>query len=183
MPMKIEATESTTSPPQPPKPIMSDDDDVDVELQDLLRQHLGLNPQPTISAQSLVLPNAKFVCDNAIDVAISSSGTKAAAAIIHSLMQAKKFDFKAWSEHELHPKSEDGERAVEFVFVMDLLNFCFWSGNDSEKFAVEWKGRTWTGYWSLVAALRRALDEGMSYEPLIAECKGLTGFPLCPYLV
>ncbi|KAI9872029.1 MAG: hypothetical protein M1830_002134 [Pleopsidium flavum] len=43
---------------------------------------------------------------------------------------------------------------------MDLLNFCFWSerGRD-DRFAVEYAGKRWTGYWSLVAALKRALDE------------------------
>jgi hypothetical protein len=44
---------------------------------------------------------------------------------------------------------------------LDLLNFSFWSElDDEERFAIEYKGKRWTGYWSLVAALQRALDEG-----------------------
>jgi hypothetical protein len=67
----------------------------------------------------------------------------------------------AWRAHELHPDPAEGERTAEFIFAMDLLNFCFWSEKpEAARFAVEYRGRRWTGYWSLVAALRRALDEG-----------------------
>lgn len=52
--------------------------------------------------------------------------------------------------------------AVNFIFTMDLLNFSFWSESCEEtRFAIDYKGRKWTGYWSLVAALQRALDEGI----------------------
>ena len=38
----------------------------------------------------------------------------------------------------------------------------FWSDlSDSERFQVEYRGKRWTGYNSLVASLRRALDEGL----------------------
>jgi hypothetical protein len=51
---------------------------------------------------------------------------------------------------------------VAFIFTMDLLNFSFWSEEEEdERFSIEYKGKKWTGYWSLVAALQRALDEGM----------------------
>ena len=65
--------------------------------------------------------------------------------------------------NEEHPvKVEWGADAtLDFIFTMDLLNFCFWSEKSSEeRFAIEYKGKRWTGYLSLVAALRRALDEG-----------------------
>lgn len=52
---------------------------------------------------------------------------------------------------------------VAFIFTMDLLNFSFWSEKGAEeKVSIEYKGKTWTGYWSLVAALQRALEEGPS---------------------
>jgi len=48
---------------------------------------------------------------------------------------------------------------------MDLLNFSFWSElPDDERFAIEYRGKRWTGYWSLVAALQRALDDGEPYR-------------------
>lgn len=150
-------------PPLTKRPTMSDDE-VDPELLTLLRKSLGLgggaaNPH---AAETKVLENAQYVFDNAIDVALDPSKTKEAAEKIWRLMQEKGYSTQSWSEHELHPKSKD-ESTVDFIFTMDLLNFSFWSdeSDESKRFAIEYRGRKWTGYWGLVASLQRALDEGM----------------------
>lgn len=140
------------------------DDEADPELLALLRKSLGLgggaaNPR---AAETKVLENAQFVYDNAIDVALNSTKTKDAAEMIWRAMQKKEYSTHNWSEHELHPKTKD-ESTIDFIFTMDLLNFSFWSDetDESKRFAVEYRGKRWTGYWSLVAALQRALDEGI----------------------
>lgn len=138
------------------------DDEADPELLELLRKTLGThNPMPAGIAQTGVLESAEYIYTNSIDVSLDMRGTKAAAATIWDLMQRKEYSCKMWSSHELHPKAKY-ESTVEFLFVMDLLNFCFWSDNQDpeEAFAVEYHGKVWTGYWSLVAALQRALEEG-----------------------
>lgn len=133
-----------------------------------------------------VLTSASFINSNAIDVHISMLGVRSAAQSLYSLLQKTPYDFATWHAHALHPSVEEfgEERTAEFVFVMDLLNFCFWSdGNDvvnqersSEGstdeadhkanvpggFVIEYQGQMYTGYWSLVAALRRAIEEGVS---------------------
>ena len=137
-------------------------DEADEELLALLRESLGLNGKSVSGpARTGVLENAEYVCDNSIDVALDYRGTKAAASIVWTLMQEKKYSFKCWSEHELHPKTKDAS-TVDFIFTMDLLNFSFWSDKSSphESFAVDFRGRLYTGYWSLVATLQRALEEG-----------------------
>jgi hypothetical protein len=139
------------------------DDEADPELLALLRKSLGLgggaaNPR---TADTKVLQNAQYVFDNAIDVALDPIKTKEAAETIWCLMQKKEYSTHTWAEHELHPKTKD-ENTVDFIFTMDLLNFSFWSDlPEDRRFSIEYRGKTWTGYWSLVAALRRALDEGI----------------------
>ncbi|KAK5060104.1 hypothetical protein LTR84_009988 [Exophiala bonariae] len=137
------------------------DDEADPELLELLRQSLGLGPgSSTAPPTTGVLKSAEYIYDNSIDVAISTAGTKAAAETIWLLMQQKSYSTQTWSEHELHPQAKD-EATVNFIFTMNLLNFSFWSElPPEERFAVEYKDQRWTGYWSLVAALQRALDEG-----------------------
>lgn len=140
-------------------PKMSDDE-ADPELLALLRQHLQgrltLNEEP----ETGVLEGAEYVYDNAIDVALDMRATKNAAAFIYDQMQQKQYSTETWAEHELHPKTKD-ESTVAFIFIMDLLNFSFWSLRpEGERFAVSYRDKTWTGYWSLVASLQRALDEG-----------------------
>lgn len=139
------------------------DDELDPELiaafrQSQLAAQLGALRSPEDTG---VLDSAKFICDNSIDVALDMQGTKSAAEIIYQQMKARDYSPKTWSEHELHPKAKD-ESTVSFIFALDLLNFSFWSEKSKdEMYAVEYRGKKWTGYWSLVAALQRALDEGI----------------------
>lgn len=136
------------------------DDEADPELLELLRQHLRGTHLKSEEPETRVLEGAEYVYDNAVDVAIDAKNTKAAAYMIFDQMQKKEYSTKTWSSHELHPKSKD-ESTVDFIFTMDLLNFSFWSeANEEERYAVEYNGKRYTGYWSLVAALQRALDEG-----------------------
>jgi hypothetical protein len=92
-------------------------------------------------------------------------GTRDAASQLYKAMCERKYSTQSWSEHELHPKlgvDVDGVGLVNFVFTMDLLNFSFWSEQSAEeRFQVEYREKRWTGYNSLVACLRRALDEGI----------------------
>lgn len=139
------------------------DDEIDEDLLELLRKSLGNDgdsaPRP---ADTGVLKDAEFVYDNSTDVALDMRGTKAAAATIWSLIQEKEYSTRDWSKHELHPKAKD-ESTVDFIFLMDLINFSFWSDHEEshQKFAIEFRGKRWTGYWSLVAAIQRALEEGL----------------------
>jgi hypothetical protein len=136
------------------------DDEADPELLAFLREHFQKASLKPKIPETRVLEGAEYVYDNSIDVALDYQSTKAAAVMIYDQMQKKEYSTKTWASHELHPKARD-ESTVAFIFTMDLLNFSFWSErNDDERFAVEYKGKKWTGYWSLVASLQRALDEG-----------------------
>lgn len=136
------------------------DDEPDNDLLDFLRGHFSKATITSTIPETHVLEGAEYVYDNSIDVALDYQSTKAAAAMIYEQMQKKEYSTKTWSSHGLHPKAKD-ESTVDFIFTMDLLNFSFWSErHEEERFAIEYKGKKWTGYWSLVAALQRALDEG-----------------------
>nr|POE71845.1 upf0553 protein [Quercus suber] len=104
------------------------DDEVDLELLDLLRKSLGINNEDPhkISSDTGVLKDAEFIYNNSIDVFIDMYSSKAAASAIHSQIQERGYSTASWSEHELHPRLDDGFSEVDvvnFVFTMDLLNF------------------------------------------------------------
>ena len=137
------------------------EDEADEDLLELLRRSLGMNGHQSPKAPKIkVLEDAEFVYNNATDVALDMRGTKAAASTIFKLMKEKGYSTRDWRSHELHPKSRDTS-TVDFIFLMDLLNFSFWSTCDrpGDSYAVDYRGKTWTGYWTLVAAIQRALDE------------------------
>jgi hypothetical protein len=150
------------------------DDEADPELLELLRAHVLGQPGANADPETGVLEGAEYVYDNSIDVALDMWSCKTAANAIYKQMQEKSYSTATWSEHELHPKPKD-EATVDFIFAMDLLNFSFWSElPDDKRFAVSYKDRTWTGYWSLVAALQRALDEGW-FGGLVTALSGRGG--------
>jgi len=65
----------------------------------------------------------------------------------------------AW-HHPCHPSGGGGE-TVQWIFVLDVLNHCFWPDRHEEVWSVEYRGHSHSGYWGLAASLRRALDEGV----------------------
>ena len=141
-----------------PSPTMSDDE-VDLELLDLLRKRFGIGVKDDGPPETKVLENAQFIYDNSVDVALDMRSTKVAAQLILDEMEKREYSTQTWSEQELHPKSKD-ESTVNFIFTMDLLNFSFRSDkSEEERFAVVYKGKRWTGYFSLVALLQRALEQ------------------------
>lgn len=137
------------------------DDEADPELLALLRQHLEGKLNISAEPETGVLEGAEAVYDDSIDVAIDMRATKRAAESIYAQMQLKSYSTASWNQHELHPDAKD-EATLALIFTIDLLNFSFWSElPDDERFCIEYRGKRWTGYWSLVAALQRALDEGV----------------------
>lgn len=136
------------------------DPDLKLLLQELINQQSIDSTTPFNPKDTLVLEGAKYVFDNSIDVSLNSQAISATARMLYDQFKNHDFSRNEWSMHELHPKSKD-ESTVDFIFTLDLLNFSFWSEkSDTERFAIEYKGKKWKGYWSLVAALQRALDEG-----------------------
>ena len=60
----------------------------------------------------------------------------------------------------LEPPGLSNDEILEWLFVVDVLNFCFWSDKPT-LFTVNYLGRDWTGYRSMCAALARAKAKGI----------------------
>ncbi|MGH2494347.1 MAG: queuosine 5'-phosphate N-glycosylase/hydrolase, partial [Ktedonobacteraceae bacterium] len=52
------------------------------------------------------------------------------------------------------------ERTVNWLLLLDALNFCFWAEKDQSRWSIEYKGERLNGYWAEAAALTRAVEEG-----------------------
>lgn len=87
-------------------------------------------------------------------------------------MDQKEFSLKTWKTHDLHPK-EMNEKSLDWyftnksplinvrIFVIDTMNFSFWAKD--VLFTVPYKGKNYTGYWALCAAINRAIDVNRSH--------------------
>lgn len=106
------------------------------------------------------LESAKFIAEHSKDVSVDEEGARRVAESLFDKASAAEFGLAGWkSLHELNPRTADKE-AVDWVFLVDTLNFSFWSEQEDRKYLVKYKDKTYSGYWSLCAAVNRALDDG-----------------------
>lgn len=53
------------------------------------------------------------------------------------------------------------EETVAYIMVLDTLNFCFWPAPDKSLWEIEYEGKSFSGYYALALALKRALEQGL----------------------
>ncbi|XP_021943215.1 queuosine salvage protein [Folsomia candida] len=115
------------------------------------------------SDQKVLSPreSGTFIVRVAQDVSIDMEGIKKCASEIFENVRSGKLSARNFTQSTLHPKSTD-PKAVDWIFLVDTLNFSFWSGDedrDVPKWTVQFKGNSYTGYFALCAAVNRAIEE------------------------
>ena len=80
-------------------------------------------------------------------------------------MREENIRISSPAELETFPPDLSEKVAINLVFVIDTLNFCFWipkaSGSENPnppKWEVTFRNQTYTGYFALCAAIGKALD-------------------------
>lgn len=64
----------------------------------------------------------------------------------------------AWPAH--YHFFDGTQRTVNWMLLLDALNFCFWGEKGQERWRIAYRGEILNGYWAEAAALRRAVEEG-----------------------
>lgn len=108
-----------------------------------------------------VQETAKSVCDDLQHVTINKPALHGIAKTIIEQMSLVKYSTSTWKSHRLHPQTLN-QRTIDWIFVIDLLNFSFWKERSPRKqYTVSFDGIAYTGYWSLCACIQRCLKEGI----------------------
>jgi len=110
-----------------------------------------------------VYESARYIAQHSDDVIVVDENSDIIDKAVQEIargVEADNYGTHSWAQHALNPKQKD-QNTVNWIFVIDLLNFSFWS-DETEPFTVRYKGEDYRGYWSLCAAINRALDEGYS---------------------
>jgi len=100
--------------------------------------------------------SAELISCHSLDVSISEHGVSRTSSLLFECLKTKKYSFKVWKEHELHPK-EMTKETVDWIFLLDCLNFSFWVDDEVEPWTVEFEGEIYHGYWALCAGINRAI--------------------------
>ncbi|HEY7415960.1 MAG TPA: queuosine salvage family protein, partial [Ktedonobacteraceae bacterium] len=56
---------------------------------------------------------------------------------------------------------DETERTVNWILLLDALNFCFWAEQRQPRWTITYRGESLNGYWAEAAALKRAVEEDM----------------------
>lgn len=113
------------------------------------------------SQKIVLLPkeSADCIARLAKHVTISQDGVEKAAELYLKCAQEKRFTLSGWwKSHELNPKDQTST-TLDWVFLADTLNFSFWA-EKGKPYEITFEEKTYTGYWSLCAAMNRAIKEG-----------------------
>ena len=141
----------------------------------LFKKILSTRPDPLD-----VLKTTAFVVKYARHVKIDQDSIKRAA----DALAEKRVAPPAWN-YEYH--FFDGtERTVNYSFLLDALNFCFWG---KPKWGIIYHSKKLDGYWALAASLKRAIGKHshladaefwarLSPQELAKNLRGNTTIPL-----
>ncbi|EJU05391.1 hypothetical protein DACRYDRAFT_103877 [Dacryopinax primogenitus] len=115
-----------------------------------------------------VLESAQFICKDNPHITINEQAIPAIARELSETL--KTYTPHVWREQSLHnipvvpydPYHRSTWETLDWLFFISTLNFSFWSDAGSvRRFAVDWNGQTWDGYYSLLAVVKRALEAGV----------------------
>lgn len=100
--------------------------------------------------------SGKLIASLSKNVKINENGITKLGNVLIEEIKSGRLSAKNFSQVEHHPKSTE-PHALDWLFVVDTLNFCFWHKETEEG----WKVDGYTGYFALCAAINRALKENI----------------------
>jgi len=112
-------------------------------------------PEPDILG---VLSDTRWVVEHATHVSINKEQVEHVSPLLLSYYSPTPEPF--WYERfHFH----DGtERTVNWLLVLDALNFCFWAEQGKPRWRIDYQGEILDGYWAEAASLTRAVEEGFT---------------------
>lgn len=107
-----------------------------------------------------VLSSTRSVVEQGEDVWINQEQlVELARSWVQSRENAGNLDAALWNEQ--YHFNDNTERSVNWLLLLDALNFCFWAEKAQPRWQIEYQGETLNGYWAEAASLKRAVEEGI----------------------
>ncbi|KAJ7241896.1 hypothetical protein B0H12DRAFT_1132919 [Mycena haematopus] len=140
-----------------------------------------------------VVESAEFAYQKTNLVHVNENGVRTAAKHIYDKMCIESYTPRTWRSHPLHicpvephsPTEPLNKSVLDWIFLISALNFSFWSELEGhpDRYGVLWQEswvsqtpKLYTGYWSLVASLNRALQDDIP----ITDPNFYSSETLCP---
>src|SRR5216683_1394529 len=117
------------------------------------------NPYMLLEPDELgVLGSTRWVVEQAKHVQINRDHVRDACATF--LKRYSPATETTW--YERFHFYDGTERTVNWLLVLDALNFCFWAEKGQPRWRIDYHGEILDGYWAEAAALTGAVEEGIA---------------------
>ncbi|XP_022918685.2 queuosine 5'-phosphate N-glycosylase/hydrolase [Onthophagus taurus] len=100
--------------------------------------------------------SGKLISSLAKHVKINELGVQKLGDELLKSINSGELSIESFSQNDVHPKYTNWW-AIDWLFVVDALNYCFWSKEHESGWTVEGK----TGYFALCVAINRAMRENV----------------------
>ncbi|KAJ8262802.1 hypothetical protein COCON_G00152590 [Conger conger] len=108
--------------------------------------------------------SGRWVAERSRDVFIEEEGVRRAAEMLYGLRASEVFTPQGWKKMNPLAPTFDSDLHINWVFVVDTMNFSFWPDREDQQCTVTHRGSTYSGYMALCAAVTRAMDEGEEHN-------------------
>ncbi len=126
-----------------------------------------MNRHPRFAAGNPVLGSCHYVADRARFVSIDGSAIRRLA----DKLGARRPRVPSWHA-PFHYRTRDERRMLEYVLVLDTLNYCFWSRG--ERWSIRERGSTVNGYRALAICVKRYFQKHADEPTLLPRFAAMT---------
>ncbi|KAL0979694.1 hypothetical protein UPYG_G00188340 [Umbra pygmaea] len=102
-----------------------------------------------------------FVAEHSQDVFVEEGGVQRVAEMLYALRKSEDLTASGWKKANPLAPSPTSDHAINWVFVVDTMNFSFWPEQEAQQCEVTYRSVTYRGYMTLCAAITRAMEEGI----------------------
>ncbi|XP_075955328.1 queuosine 5'-phosphate N-glycosylase/hydrolase [Anarhichas minor] len=105
--------------------------------------------------------SGQFIAERSRDVFVEEEGVLKVAEMLYNLRHSDDLTASGWKKANPLAPAPTSDQALNWVFVVDTMNFSFWPEEETQQCEVTYEGTTYTGYMTLCAAITRAMEEGL----------------------
>ncbi|XP_010875081.2 queuosine salvage protein [Esox lucius] len=105
--------------------------------------------------------SGRFVAEHSQDVFVEEEGMQRLAEMLFALRKSEELTASGWKKANPLAPSPTSDQALNWVFVVDTMNFSFWPDQEDQQCEVTYRMVTYRGYMTLCAAITRAMEEGI----------------------
>ncbi|CAF1210524.1 unnamed protein product [Rotaria sp. Silwood1] len=105
------------------------------------------------------LDSARFIMKRARHVSINHAMLEKFSNMVCSALMSGKYANNIASDPNIGPTKEDDKFIIDWTFLIDTLNFSFWTDDkENESYVRKYKDKIYCGSFALAVSINQALD-------------------------